>query len=593
MPSTVTHLDRGWGRRTVASLTALLLGLAALLSLPLAANAADLTAEISNPRVTLGLDPEGINQEVSQDTKISIDNPLTFHAEWAIDAPATAGDTFTVPLPQTFRMASSQKFDLRNDAGDVVASCQYTLGDTDLACEIVGGPYASVDGNIWFSGKLNYQEGVDEGNPEWQVGATPVVLPIPSPAGPPGPYRPGFGTAKHQGGGVILPDGAQLYWGVYMWPGCGENTDTCVEDFIVEDQLTSTAPDKPHTVDPSSFVLLRYDRIINEETGDWEAGDDPDVSTASRESRVELAKYTNGVWTINQDALKGERIGEPQVAADGKSFSFSLSNTQVPHQYRLAYATYADSATTLPGDTFSNTVTINGESFTDTTEAKVHGGGGANFADFASFSVSKKVTNDTEVQLPSEYTFTVTQGGGEASTITVPADGTAVSSENYRAADGDVTICEELPTIEGVEWADYTLTGEGITGPDANGCYTLALAGGKTFELVAKNHAKPVEEPSEEPSEEPTDEENTPAPTPTETPTVTTPPAETPTEEAPSTDAPSSAAPESDAPAKKADNEDDLAKTGANSAVVGVVGAALLLTGGILLLVRRRQAANE
>ena len=138
--------------------------------LPAAANAAELTADITNPRVTLGFDPEGQNQEVDQDTKISVDNQLTFHAEWTISAAAKAGDTFMVPLPQTFRMASSQKFDLRDDDGTAVASCQYTLGDTDLACAIVGGPYASVNGNIWFSGKLNYRDGVDEGNPEWQVG---------------------------------------------------------------------------------------------------------------------------------------------------------------------------------------------------------------------------------------------------------------------------------------------------------------------------------------------------------------------------------------------------------------------------------------
>ncbi len=581
MPSTMTDSYRGWGRRAVASITALWIGFAALLTLPAAANAAELTADITNPRVTLGFDPEGQNQEVDQDTKISVDNQLTFHAEWTISAAAKAGDTFMVPLPQTFRMASSQKFDLRDDDGTAVASCQYTLGDTDLACAIVGGPYASVNGNIWFSGKLNYRDGVDEGNPEWQVGMNPIVLPIPAPAGPPGPYRPGFGTAKHQGGGVILADGAQLYWGVYMWPGCGENTDTCVTDFAVNDQLTSTAPDKPHTLDASSFVLLRYDRIINEQTGDWEAGDDPDVSTAALETRVELAKYVNGVWTVNQTALKGEEVGEPKVAADGKSFSFSLKNTRVPHQYRLAYASYADSATTLPGDRFANTVTINGETFTDATIAKVQGGGGANFADFASFTLSKKLTNDTEARLPAEYTFTVSQGTGDAATVTVPADGTAVSSENYRAADGDLTLCEQLPEVDGVAWADFTITGEGVSGPDDNGCYTLTLTGGTTAELVAKNHAKPAdkpsERPSEAPSEKPTDEQSSPAPSGSATPSARQ----------------SSPAPSGSATPVADSRDDDLARTGASSAMAGVIGAALLLTGGTLWLIRRRWSATN
>lgn len=473
--------------RAVRALVGLAVGAVAMMGIATPASAAELTANVTNPRVTLGYDPEGTGTEVSQDTEITTSTTLTFHADWSIPGQSNDGDTFLVPVPSPFRIASSEPFTINGPNGPLT-TCQYSVPDLAIRCTVIGGPHANAEGTIWFTGRLD-PPGDPSESPTWEVGGTPVVLPTPH-VPPPGPYTPPFGTTKRVTSASIVGGKAQLQWGLEMWPGCdGPVVGTCVDEFTVSDQLVSTNPAMPHSLREGSFVLYRWDRAQNPD-GTWVEAGAGDTGVPG--SHASLAWYDNGVWTVNTDALDGEVFTEPQVSADGKSYTFHLDNATVPHQYRLAYWSDADGVVSLDDELYQNTATVNGDPKESSARPRVQGGGGADAGAYTSFVASKRVTDESGAVLPEEYTLTATQGG-QTETITVPADGTQVNSPYFLASGGPITICETVPSVAGVIWAPYTVTGTGVTGPDADGCYTLAPAGGERIEIVVDNRATPAD----------------------------------------------------------------------------------------------------
>ena len=476
---------RGIVRRSIAAVGAVAVVLVGIVGGATTAQAAELTPAISNTKVTLGYDPEGTGTEVAPDTEITTNTMLTFHADWVVPGMSNAGDTFVVPVPSPFRIASSDPFNLLQN-GATIATCQYSAPAAGIVCTIVGGPHAGAEGSIWFTGRLDPPTDPGE-TPEWEIGGGVIALPVPT-TPPPGAYTPPFGTMKGATSANIVNGKAQLGWAVYMWPGCADSTNTCSDEFHVSDQLESTNPAMPHSLRAGSFILDRWERAKNPD-GTWAAG--AGIDTGVPGSHTVIGSYVGGVWTVDPALLLGETFGEPVISADGKSYTFDIDNAEVPYQYRLRYFSDADGAISLDNELYQNTATVNGEPKPAQATPRVQGGGGANAGAYTSFVASKQVSNDTLATLPTEYVLTATQGA-QTETITVPADGTQINSPYFPASNGDITICEALPDVDGVVWEDYTITGTGVTGPDDQGCYTLAPAGGERIEIVVNNHATPA-----------------------------------------------------------------------------------------------------
>lgn len=529
----------------------------ALLGVGTTAHAAELNAEITNPKVTRGYDPEGTGPEVDPSTEITTDTRLTFHADWSVPGQSNEGDTFQVPVPTPFRIASSEPFDLLRD-GTPLATCQYATPDEAIVCTIVGGPHANAEGNIWFTGRLDVPEDPGE-SPSWEIGGNPVILPVPH-VPPPGQYTPPFGDAKRVTSASIVNGKAQMRWALDMWPGCdGPEPNTCVSEFTVSDQLVSTNPAMPHSLregdGSDGFRLERWERAQNPD-GTWVepgAGD-----TGVPDSIALVAEYVNGVWTVYDSILDDEIIGEPVVSADRKSYTFSMSNLSVPYQYRLYYWSDADGVVSLDNELFQNSATVNGEPYEAEAQPRVQGGGGADAGSYGSFVASKQLVNETDAAMPDEFVLTATQGE-QVETLTVPATGEQVNSPYFPVDGGDITICETLDPVPGVVWADYTITGTGISGPDTNGCYALTPEGGQRIEIVVNNRATP-----EEVTPPPTDEEE-PLPAEEETPP----------------------------PAKETSPQKDLASTGSEMWGYLLGGTALLALGATLMISRRRSTITE
>ena len=158
------------------------------------------------------------------------------------------------------------------------------------------------------------------------------------------------------------------------------------------------------------------------------------------------------------------------------------------YQYRLRYQSEAVGAVSFVGDQFQNTATVNGEEKPATATPVAYGGGGADAGDYTQFTIAKDLTNNTPATMPESFVLVASTAGEPDVESTIPANGDAVLSPYFLAAN-PVKLCETVPVVAGVTWAPYTITGTGVTGPDAAGCYTITGAGGANIELSVNNTA--------------------------------------------------------------------------------------------------------
>jgi hypothetical protein len=545
-------------RRKIAStmIAALLLTGAAGVATASAAQAVEQPVTITNAKVLLN----GV--EVDPSTVIKTGQQLRFQADWSMTGQVAAGDTFTVPLPTSVQLVSSAPFFLV-EKGVNLARCVYNQ-DSILCTFQPGGPYGSPHGDIWFVASLKASTTGEA--PKWDVGGSPIALPVPIPVTQ-GGWTPPFGTSK-SGYGEIVDGKALMTWNVYMWPGSGPAANEAVRTFDVSDTLDSSSPNRPHVLVPDSFVLTRWQR------------DPADPTQGVPGSSVTLP--LDGSYRAGRAGYLGETFSAPVVDSSRTSYSFTLDNLVYGYEYRLSYKTEATGAVSFATDLFANTATVNGKPLPATATPHAYGGGGAEASGYTSFSVTKHLTNNSPATMPDSFDL-VANAGSATETVHVPSDGTPVNS-GYFPVGTTISLCETAAQVPGVTWRKYVITGDGITGPDAKGCYSLDGKGGERVSLVLTNVADAVVVP---PKPTPTP---TPTVKPTPKPTVTPTPAPSTTPKPTSTPAPST--PATVPPTDKT----GLANTGIDGAVLAaVVPIALLLVligGGAVLLGRRRSASN-
>ena len=433
-----------------------------------AAQAATKTATFTNQVITTGTSGNGT--VVDENSTINVGASLRFDTDWAISGQVLAGDTFEVPLPSNVGIVSSAPFNLTKGT-QTLATCVYDMAATPgkIVCTFApGGPYASPSGDLFFVGRLQAPpEG--EPPPEWEVGGQVLPMPVPKPVEPGTPTLP-FGTMK-RGSGSIVEGKAVMSWQVFMWPGDVPNTPTFVTEFNISDSLTTTAPNAPHKLVPGTFKLERWQK-------DMTPGAVPGA----------FIPGTRSTLPFETTSPAGEVVGKVNIDASLTSYTLNISELVYGYEYYLSYQTEADGVVSFTSDVFHNVANVNGTGLPAEASPVAYGGGGADAGDYTQFQISKTLTNNTSAAMPENFVLVASTAGEADVEISIPANGDAVLSPYFLAAN-PVKLCETVPVVAGVTWAPYTITGTGVTGPDAAGCYTITGAGGANIELSVNNTA--------------------------------------------------------------------------------------------------------
>lgn len=466
-------------RRVVAIVVAMLMGIAGLLGGALPAAAAP---TVTYPGAISNVVLEGQNGggplEQWQTVRIS--------GDWSVPEGAHAGETFGMTLPAEFSRQAAGTFDILDpETNEVMATCVVAAGQgPDMVCTLTDAVEGKEDvgGTFWMQARAS-QSTTDE-TVEFDLGDTIEIVDLPGDGGIV-PTNPTEQAKPYKFGGQTTTDG-RLKWVVGV--PSGYVTDG---SFTIADTLDGTHSAHHYTGE----VLLR-------------------------QQAVENGQLVGG-WTV-----LGPESYQTVFADDGGSFRFTASG--LPHSgfaYELIYYTQADGPV-APGDVFGNKAVVNTFETSATHTVTESGGGGGTGVEFTRFSIMKQLTGPlAEAARSATYTvrYSVKGSDAPATAMTVPV-GESVAST--RAPLGSTFVIEEvdLPSIEGVTWGPWTITGEGVVDV-GNGTFEVTPSSNAGVALTLTNTANPVTPPpSVPPTTPPPSVPPTVPPTPTPPPGVRTPP---------------------------------------------------------------------
>lgn len=393
--------------------------------------------------------------------------------EWSVPDGAVAGETFGMTLPTQFHRQTAGGFAITDpDTGEVMANCVVSDGDgPDVVCTLTDAVDGKeqVGGSFWMqatASQLTTSETV-----RFDLGDTVEIVDLPGQGGII-PEELGEDALPYKYAGTTATDG-HLKWVVGI-------PSAFVDDggFTISDALDQGLADHHYTGE----VTLRQRPV-------------EDGALAGTWTPVSPANY---------------RV---VFADDGQSFEAVASGLPVAgFAYELVYYTQSE-LPVVDGQVFGNHVIVDTIETSATHTITETGGGDGNGVGYTRFSISKALTGDgADAARGATYTvrYSVKGSDAPAKTLTVPV-GQPVAGD--RAPLGSTFVIEEidLPTIEGVTWGAWSITGDGVV--DAgNGTYevTPATAAGVQLTLTNTANALPVVEPTP-----------TPAPTPMPTPTPT------------------------------------------------------------------------
>jgi len=318
---------------------------------------------------------------------------------------------------------------------------------------------------------------------------------------------------------------------------------------------------------------------------------------ADTKIRVNVAyELPNGTTEANYPTWANKPASNPytvEVAAGQQQAGDTLREFPKGTKITLTEDT---SAAALPGalgwggKTFSINGTETPETATFSVDSSVQAVGLYNevIEKTGSFSVVKKVEGSNKEAFSKEtFQISYTCENGSEGTLEVKGDGTPVDGPSVPVGTNCEVTEKEKQADGGAEREGYTVD----TKID-NGAFTIKEGGASaTLVTVTNTYTEvpkptPTPTPTEEPTPTPTPtEEPTPTPTPTEEPTPTPTPTEEPTPTPTPTEVPTPGTSASTPPSNSGSN---LASTGSNAVPVIVAMAAFLVTGYVILAVRRR-----
>ncbi|OFL68509.1 Ig-like domain-containing protein [Brevibacterium sp. HMSC063G07] len=539
------------------------------------ANADDFTypGAISNVNVTFN-GKDGGQAKVDDEVKVT--------ANWKVPNGAQAGETFGMTLPKEFSNYADGKFAVPDkETDEIVANCVVTNEPaptvTCTLTDFVNGK-ENVKGELWFLATLD--EETDENTVDFTINGQPVPVQVPGDGGigPKGkghasdePYK--YSARSNKGNDIIA-------WGIQF-------PNTLAEDgtVTVTDEVIDSTEFERHKVNDFDFeVEYRY---VNEDgtfvDEEWAPVDAADFETNAKQGDKEFTVTVKNVPT-------DKRV-----------------------QYRVLYWTKMDGVA-LENDVYKNTAKVNGKDVDATFTYTAIGGGSGSGEEYTRFSIAKSVEGDGADQVPADTKYTVKYtAGDEEDTLELAAgEENRVNSKRYKIGTEFKITEVNLPEIDGINWGDYEITGEGVSKND-DGSFSVTPQTNKPVKLNLVNKAEkpeptpePTPEPSEEPTPEPSDEpseEPTPEPSdePSETPSEE--PSEEPSDEPSEEPTPGASEEPSEEPSETPapggsdtpntpeteTNNPALPRTGANIGVA--LGAAVLLiaAGAATLIISRKR----
>ncbi len=458
--------------------------------------------------------------------------------EWSVPDGAKGGETFGMTLPAEFSREAAGSFALSDPATEaVLADCVVSAGHgPDVVCtltsEVEG--LEDVGGTFWMQAQAS--SATTSETVTFDLGDTLEVVDLPGVGGigadgtteSAEPYKYGSETATE----------GRLRWKVGIPSG---HVDA--GGFTIVDTLDAGLARHRYTGEMRVDQRVVHDGVL---TGEW--------------APVDPARY------------------EAVFADDGLSFRLTASGLPTSgFAYELVYFTKAD-APVLAGDVFGNRAVVNTTELTATHTVHETGGGDGSGVVYTTFSIAKALTGaQSPAARDAEYTVRYAVEGSNAptATLSVPV-GQAVTSA--RAPLGSTFVIEEidLPVIDGVEWGEWTISGDGVV--DAgDGTYEVTPGTAAGVALTLTNIANSVPTPTPTP---------TPTPSPTPTPTPTAAPTPTPTATAPvpfATREPTPTASPSAAPSRTPAPPEAgvLALTGGTAGMALPIAGVLMLAGAV------------
>ncbi|WP_151953086.1 Ig-like domain-containing protein [Brevibacterium sp. Marseille-P9724] len=476
------------------------------------ANADDLTypGAISEVNVTFN-GKDGGQAKVDDEVKVT--------AKWNVPNGAKAGETFGMTLPKEFSNYANGEFAVPDTkTGETVAECKVTNDPaptvTCTLTDFVNGK-EDVGGELWFLATLD--ETTDKNTVDFTIDGKAVPVPVPGDGGI-GPVGPGHASNDPLKYSARTKLGSDLIaWGIQFPNTIAEDGTVTVTDALVDD--TEFERHKVNDFD----VEVEYRNV--DADGNFVEGED---------------------WTSVDPA-----DFETDVKEGDKDFTVTVKNvpTDKRVQYRVLYWTKMDGKA-FEGDVYKNTAKVNGKDVDAEYEYTAIGGGTGSGKEYTRFSIAKSVEGDGADQVPADTKYTVKYtAGDEEDTLELKAgEENRVNSKRYKIGTEFKITEVNLPEIDGINWGDYEITGEGVSKND-DGSFSVTPETNEPVKLNLVNKAEkpeptpeptpepsedPTPEPSDEPSEEPTPEpSDEPSETPSEEPTPepSDEPSETPSEE--------------------------------------------------------------
>ena len=480
-------------RRWAGLLMALVVGVAATLLTPLAAQAKDLGDVFTNwsnrhggaPAITITTTAHG---DIPPEDQVYLWDNVKVQANWDTSGLAPrAGDTFALDLPQQFTIPPNG-FALTAPDDTEIGTCSVTgkSGDTPgrVTCTLTGDYWAThtgVSGSLGFTMQAIDRSG--ETPVQFGVGNAVVFVPLPGDGtiGPPYPW-PIPGDIEKVG--WFDNEGDYLTWRIYI-PGDKINENP----LTVVDNLSAG----------QTFDSVTFDAIPNTQEG----------------------------WTdfLNNGPQDNVPYDQRALTVEGQTISVSIPQPDVTKLYVVNIRTKIDNpGAVVPGTEFDNTAVVQGQNYS-TTAVRLADAGGQGQGYVNGFSLVKQLDGDAAAAAANadftvRYSYAPEGGDPVSETLTFKAGATVGHAPI--PAGTVVTLTEiDLPAIDGVTWGVPTFSGEGVTDL-GNGTATFTVIRNQTIQITLTNLAQPS-----------TPESTPPASTPESTPPASTPEESTPEDTAP------------------------------------------------------------
>ncbi|MGV0367313.1 Ig-like domain-containing protein [Corynebacterium aurimucosum] len=389
-----------------------------------------------------------------------VDDEVKVTAKWNVPNEAQAGQTFGMTLPKEFSNYGNGEFSVPDkETGETVANCKVTNDPAPVVTctltDFVNGK-EDVGGELWFLASLDEQS--DNDTADFIIDGKTVPVPIPGDGGI-GPVGPGYAADtpyKYSARTKIADD--LIAWGIQFPNTIAEDGTVTVTDAIVD----NTEFERHKANDFG--VEVEYRNVA--EDGTFVEGEEW--------APVDKADF------------------ETDIAEGNTNFTVTVKNvpTDKRVQYRVLYWTKMDGKA-FEGDVFKNTAKVNGRDADATFTYTAIGGGTGSGKEYTRFSIAKAVEGNGAEEVPggTKYTVKYTAADEEDTLEFEAGEENRVNSKRYKIGTEFKITEVNLPEVDGIEWGEYEITGDGVT-KNEDGSFSVIPETNEPAKLTLVNKAE-------------------------------------------------------------------------------------------------------